>query len=422
MPLDNTTLDDSTQSIERAETANGAEHGTSESPMITVRHLTKIYTPHDEQARRWPRRGTPENGQRPAVDQVSFDVQCGELFVIMGLSGSGKSTVLRMLNRLVEPTAGAVHVDDTEISSTTPRNLRCIRNSTINMVFQHFAIFPHRTVLENAAYGLLVSGVNVKERTARARAALERVGLGDWSDALPSALSGGMRQRVGLARALATDAEVLLMDEPFSALDPLIRRDMQDLLLGLQQQLHKTIVFVTHDLNEAMRLGDRIMVMRDGQAVQVGTGPEILSCPADDYVADFVSDVDRSRVVTAETVMREPLITIDPDHTPTDGLAKIANVEAHGAYVVNGDGDLVGAISVERLASATRRGATSLEGLDLTEFKTVERGTRLMDLFPLVGTCSVPLGVVDESGRLVGVISQAVLLNALAGEGSNSNA
>ncbi|MFI7067478.1 glycine betaine/L-proline ABC transporter ATP-binding protein [Kribbella sp. NPDC050124] len=391
--------------------------------MISVRELTKIYIPPGEKkAKRWLRRAASADERRPAADQVSFDVKRGELFVIMGLSGSGKSTVLRMLNRLVEPTSGAVEVDGTDLVSAAPRDLRRIRNSTINMVFQHFAIFPHRTVLENAAYGLQVRGVDVKERTARATAALERVGLGDWSHVLPSSLSGGMRQRVGLARALATDAEVLLMDEPYSALDPLIRRDMQDLLLELQEQLRKTIVFVTHDLNEAMRLGDRIMVMRDGKVIQVGTGSEILSCPADDYVADFVSDVDRSRVVTAETVMQEPLITVGPDHHPADALEKVANAEAHGAYVVTGDGTLVGAISVERLATATKSGVTSLQGLDLTEFKTVEEGTRLMDLMPLVGTCSVPLGVVDKSRRLIGVIPRAALLKALAHEGSTSHA
>jgi glycine betaine/proline transport system ATP-binding protein len=338
--------------------------------MIEARDLTKVY--ETERGRTWGRRKSRDTGRRPAVDSVSFDVGRGELFVIMGLSGSGKSTLLRMLNRLVEPTAGTVTVDGVEISSAAPRELRRLRNNTLNMVFQHFAIFPHRTLLENVAYGLQIRGVPTAERVERATWALNRVGLKEWGHEFPSALSGGMRQRVGLARALATDAEVLLMDEPFSALDPLIRRDMQDLLLDLQSQLKKTIVFVTHDLNEAMRLGERIMVMRDGKLIQLGTGSDILSNPADDYVADFVSDVDRSRVVTAERVMREP--------------------------------------------------AMSLRSQDLTNFATVERNTRLMDIFPLVGQDGTPVCVLDDSGRLVGQISSTNLVQALAAERSARNA
>lgn len=340
----------------------------SPSSMIEARDLTKIY--QADGGRSWGRRRAPDPGRGPAVDSVSFGVARGELFVVMGLSGSGKSTLLRMLNRLVEPTAGTVTVDGVEISSAAPRELRRLRNNTINMVFQHFAIFPHRTLMENVGYGLQVRGVPAAERVERATWALNRVGLADWGHELPSALSGGMRQRVGLARALATDAEVLLMDEPFSALDPLIRRDMQDLLLDLQSQLRKTIVFVTHDLNEAMRLGDRIMVMRDGRLVQIGTGSDILSDPADDYVADFVSDVDRSRVVTAERVMREPVVTVAPDGAPARNVA------------------------------------------------TVGTDTRLVDIFPLVGASGAPVCVLDDSGRPVGEISSTTLVQALAGERS----
>ncbi|MFI7067996.1 betaine/proline/choline family ABC transporter ATP-binding protein [Kribbella sp. NPDC050124] len=342
----------------------------SPTPMIEARGLTKVY--QAERERSWRRRKPSDTGRRPAVDSVSFDVARGELFVIMGLSGSGKSTLLRMLNRLVEPTAGTVTVDGVEISSAAPGELRRLRNNTLNMVFQHFAIFPHRTLVENVGYGLQIRGIAAGERAERANWALSRVGLKEWGHELPSALSGGMRQRVGLARALATDAEVLLMDEPFSALDPLIRRDMQDLLLDLQSQLKKTIVFVTHDLNEAMRLGERIMVMRDGKLIQLGTGSEILSNPADDYVADFVSDVDRSRVVTAERVMCEP--------------------------------------------------SSSLRGLDLANFATVERNTRLMDIFPLVGEDGTPVCVLDDSGRLVGEISSTALLQALTTDRSVSHA
>jgi glycine betaine/proline transport system ATP-binding protein len=392
----------------------------SPTTMIEARDLTKVY--QTDRERTWGRRKSRDTGRRPAVDSVSFEVARGELFVVMGLSGSGKSTLLRMLNRLVEPTAGTVTVDGVEISSAAPRELRRLRNNTLNMVFQHFAIFPHRTLLENVAYGLQVRGVPARERVERATWALNRVGLGDWGDELPSALSGGMRQRVGLARALATDAEVLLMDEPFSALDPLIRRDMQDLLLDLQSQLHKTIVFVTHDLNEAMRLGERIMVMRDGKLIQIGTGSDILSNPADDYVADFVSDVDRSRVVTAERVMREPAITLGPDCQPADALRRVTTAQATSAYVVTQEGELVGAISAQHLARLADAQARSLGGLDLTNFAAVERNTRLMDIFPLVGVDSTPVCVLDDSGRLVGEISSTAVLQALAAERSARNA
>ncbi|MCM4083837.1 ATP-binding cassette domain-containing protein [Paractinoplanes hotanensis] len=226
-----------------------------------------------------------------AADDVNFTVPRGEVFVVMGLSGSGKSTVLRMLNRLIEPTAGKISVDGRPVRDMEGAALRGLRNRTIGMVFQHFGLFEHRSVRENAAYGLRVRKVSKTEQLARADAALEQVGLRDRGDARPSELSGGQRQRVGLARALATEPEVLLMDEPFSALDPLIRREMQELLISLQAEQRRTIVFVTHDLVEALRLGTRIMIMRDGRVVQSGTGEEILAAPADDYVAAFVADL-----------------------------------------------------------------------------------------------------------------------------------
>jgi glycine betaine/proline transport system ATP-binding protein len=259
-----------------------------------------------------------------------------------------------------------------------------------------------------------VRGTPKEEREKQARWALGTVGLGDWTDSFPSALSGGMRQRVGLARALATDADVLLMDEPFSALDPLIRRDMQDLLLNLQSELKKTIVFVTHDLNEAMRLGDRIMVMRDGAIVQLGTGPEILTEPADDYVAEFVSDVDRSRVVTAESVMRAPLVTACVDESPADVLRRLENAEALAVYVLDQENRVLGVAHDHRLAEAVRANRTDLDGLLGGEFETVPDSTVLNDLFELVGRHAVPLGVVDDNRRLVGVIPRAALLSALA--------
>ncbi|MEU0072681.1 glycine betaine/L-proline ABC transporter ATP-binding protein [Streptomyces sp. NPDC006332] len=297
------------------------------------------------------------DGATAAVIDASFTVEPGEIFVVMGLSGSGKSTLLRMLNGLLEPTAGHVRFDDQDLTTLSDRALREVRAHKISMVFQHFALFPHRSVLENAAYGLAVQGVARREREERAAEALALCGLAGWEKSWPDELSGGMQQRVGLARALATDADLLLMDESFSALDPLIRRDMQDQLLQLQKSLRKTIVFITHDLNEAMRLGDRIAVMRDGRIVQIGTAEDILVRPADDYVASFTKDVDRSRVLTASSVMDTSVSGGSPGcscetATADTSFAELCAISArlpHRVSVVDKDNQVIGVVPKERL-------------------------------------------------------------------------
>ncbi len=297
------------------------------------------------------------DGTTAAVIDASFTVEPGEIFVVMGLSGSGKSTLLRMLNGLLEPTSGRVVFDGQDLTALKDREMREVRSRKVSMVFQHFALFPHRSVLENAAYGLEVQGVPRAERHERATEALVLAGLAGWEKSWPDELSGGMQQRVGLARALATDADLLLMDESFSALDPLIRRDMQDQLIELQKKLKKTIVFITHDLNEAMRLGDRIAVMRDGRIVQIGTAEDILVRPANDYVASFTQDVDRSRVLTAASVMDpDPhgdeadchCETARPDSSFGELCAISARV-AHPVAVVDRKGKLVGVVPRQRL-------------------------------------------------------------------------
>ncbi|MER5214895.1 betaine/proline/choline family ABC transporter ATP-binding protein [Streptomyces sp. NPDC002838] len=349
-----------------------------------------------------------------AVHDVAFTVGRGELFVVMGLSGSGKSTLLRMVNRLVEPTSGTLRIDGADVTGMDADELRELRNRRISMVFQHFALFPHRSVRENAAYGLRIRGVTAKERLERADAALHQVGLGSHGDARPDALSGGMRQRVGLARALATDADILLMDEPFSALDPLIKRNMQDLLLELQAEHRRTVVFVTHDLNEAMRIGSRIMVMKDGVVVQCGTGPEIVSAPADDYVSDFVSDVDRSRVLTASAVMRPALLTAHVGEAPAEVLERLANAEAIGVFIVDGDGLLLGVARDQDLADALRDGEPDLTGRVGDAYHSVRPDRPLADFLHLAGQGIVPVAVVDTAGRLLGVAPKAAILSALA--------
>jgi glycine betaine/proline transport system ATP-binding protein len=349
------------------------------------------------------------------VHDVSFTVDPGELFVVMGLSGSGKSTLVRLLNRLVEPSGGSIEIEGRELSGLDDKELRELRNRRMSMVFQHFALLPHRTVLQNAGYGLQIRGVREQERLERARWALDQVGLGDRGDAFPGELSGGMKQRVGLARALASDTDVLLMDEPFSALDPLIRRDMQALLIRLQKDLRKTIVFITHDLNEAMRLGDRILLLKDGGLVQLGTGPEILAAPADDYVADFVSDVDRTRVLTAEDVLREPRIVVRPDDRPAEVLGRLGGAEATAAYVVDDDQRILGVVHDQWLAYAASTGADAIGRTGLGDgFVTTRPDAPLIVIVGRLGRHAVPMAVVDEQQRLLGVVPRAAVLASLS--------
>ena len=350
-----------------------------------------------------------------AVRGISFEIFSGELFVIMGLSGSGKSTVIRLLNRLIEPTRGSIELDGRDINALSRRELRQVRNQRLSMVFQHFAIFPHRSVRENIAYGLHVRRAGAEEQRERANRALQQVGLSGWEHAYPAELSGGMKQRVGLARALATDAEVMLMDEPFSALDPVTRRDMQDLLISLYREFGRTIVFVTHDLNEAMRVGQRVMIMREGAIVQIGTGAQILSSPSDDYISNFISDVDRTRVLTAQDVMRpESLVTRLAD-VPHEVLGRLAPGKAKALYVVE-NGLIVGLVSIEALRSAAERGVARVaDTLTDVPYKTTSPATPLVDLCVLVRDSDVPLAVVDTHGSFLGTIDAVEVLAAIGG-------
>lgn len=340
-------------------------------------------------------------GQTVAVEDANFSVKEGEIFVVMGLSGSGKSTLVRMINRLIEPTSGRIEIDGRELTAMSRRELTALRREQMAMVFQHFALFPHRTVAENAQFGLKIRGLGRTERARKAQAALDQVGLGSHADSYPRELSGGMQQRVGLARALASDANILLMDEPFSALDPLIRRDMQQELLQLETDSPRTIVFISHDLYEALILGDRIAIMRDGKIIQIGTGEEIVANPADDYVAAFTQDIDRSRVFTAGTVMSEAK-TFKQDSIDLKEARELMRAgRLRGAYVVDTDGKPVGMISQRLLG---RHGIEAKpEDVMLRAYPQCSADDMLVNIYSLCAK-GLPIAVVDEAGRLQGVL------------------
>lgn len=348
-----------------------------------------------------------------AVIDATFEVKTGEIFVVMGLSGSGKSTLIRMLNGLLEATSGTVTVGGESIADVSPRKLREIRREHLSMVFQHFALLPHRSVLDNVAYGLEIQGVPHAERIERAMETINIVGLDGWADSLPEALSGGMKQRVGLARALTADTDVLLMDEAFSALDPLIRREMQEQLLELQSTLGKTIIFITHDLNEAMFLGDRIAVMRDGRIVQIGTPEDILTDPANDYVAQFVQDVDRSRVLTASSVMEPARAVTAITAGPRGALRIMRDLQTSAVFVVGRDRVLAGAAFDNDVLRQVRTSDNDLVKVVDTTVTAVTPDTLLVDLVEFAVESPLPIAVVDDRRRLLGVIPRVTLLASL---------
>ncbi|WP_313137626.1 quaternary amine ABC transporter ATP-binding protein [Paracoccus jeotgali] len=393
-------------------------------PKLSVRNLYKIFGKQHTAAMQMLRDGATKadildrTGATVGVQDASFDVHEGEIFVVMGLSGSGKSTLVRTLNGLIPPSSGTIRIDGEDIAGASRSDLRRIRREKIAMVFQHFALFPHWTIAENVAYGLKVRGVPAAERRVRALEVLEKVGLAPWADSLPSDLSGGMQQRVGLARGLAADPDILLMDEPFGALDPLIRRDMQTELISLQKELKKTIIFITHDLNEALLLGNRIAIMKDGEIVQIGTAQEIVTSPADDYVAAFVADIDRGRVFTVDDVSGEP-ITIQLRATPVaEALRLMEEHGSHALYVLDGE-RVAGVVTYRDLASSEMDSSTpspTISNTLITEFPTTNADTQLHELYGAAGE-GLPIAVTDDRDRLVGVVDPHELLSHLwAGE------
>ncbi|EST53747.1 glycine/betaine ABC transporter ATP-binding protein [Brevibacillus panacihumi W25] len=389
-------------------------------PKIQVEKLTKIFGRQPQRALQALQQGKgkqeihKETGLTVGVNQASFEVQAGEIFVIMGLSGSGKSTLVRLLNRLIEPTDGHILIDGQDIVKMNTEELQEVRRKKLGMVFQKFALFPHRTVLENAAYGLEVQKVPKAEREKKAKESLALVGLAGWENSFPDQLSGGMQQRVGLARALANDPDVLLMDEAFSALDPLIRKDMQDELLELQSTMQKTIIFITHDLDEALKIGDRIALMKDGAVVQIGSPEEILTNPANEYVERFVEDVDRSKILSAENVMKRAE-TITLDKGPRVALQLMRERGVSTLYVVDKRKMLLGVLTADAVNEA-KNGNLTLEEVLRKDVPTVGPQTLLNELFDLVAFSNVPVAVTEEQGRLLGVIVKGSVLGGLAGK------
>jgi len=386
---------------------------------INVRNITKIFGKQVKKASQLLSEGKTKQdilkltGTTVGVNHANFQVYDGEIFVIMGLSGSGKSTLVRMINRLIEPTFGDILIDDENVTKMNKDQLRNVRRNKISMVFQKFALLPHRTILQNTEFGLEIQGIEKEKRKQLALESLKLVGLDGYEHQYPDQLSGGMQQRVGLARALANDPDILLMDEAFSALDPLIRKDMQDELLELHSNVGKTIVFITHDLDEALRIGDRIALMKDGNIVQIGTPEEILMNPTNEYVERFVEDVDFSKVITAGHIMKRAE-TVQIDKGPRVALTLMKNLGISSIYVTDKNNRLLGAVTAQ-MAKDAAEGGIPLNEVINQNITTVAKETVLMDLFELVSTASIPVAVVDEHQHMKGIVIKGALIGALAG-------
>ncbi len=397
--------------------------GENGAPYISVRSLWKVFGKNASQVTAPENEGKDKSqiladlGAVVALQDVSFDVARGETFVVMGLSGSGKSTLVRCLIRLIEPTSGEIVVDGDDITRMTDKDLTDFRRRKIAMVFQHYGLMPHRTVLDNAAWGLETQGVDRETRYQRVKEVLELVGLGGWEDSYPRQLSGGMQQRVGLARALVVNPDILLMDEPFSGLDPLIRRQMQDELLRLQTELHKTIVFITHDLNEALKLGDRIAIMHDGAVAQIGSPEDIVLRPEDEYVGEFTQDVRLETIMTASKVMVAPKATVMGHQGPRAALHTIGASDGDAAWVVDRQEHYLGMLSISSAQKALQLGVRRIdEAWDHVEsnYLPVFPNTTFDQLIPVAMGSDYPIPVVDENNTLIGEIHRSALAEAIA--------
>ncbi|MBN1432633.1 MAG: glycine betaine/L-proline ABC transporter ATP-binding protein [Methanomicrobiaceae archaeon] len=386
---------------------------------LEVRNLVKVFGPKPEKALALLDEGKSKTEileatqQNVALNNVSFDVYEGEIFVLMGLSGCGKSTLLRCLNRLVEPTSGSILVDGDNIPEMDEEELLNFRRHRVGMVFQSFALLPHRCILDNVAFPLEIQGISQEERHEKAEKAIGLVGLAGYENSLPSELSGGMQQRVGLARALAGDNDILLMDEAFSALDPLIRREMQDELLDLQERVNKTIIFVSHDLDEALKLGDRIALMKDGCVVQVGTAEDILTNPETKYVEKFVEDVDMAKVLSAKDVMKRPEPLVSVTSGPNNALHLMEEYGISSVFAVSKHRKYEGLILVDDATEAKKKGL-GLEDIIKRDIPAVSPDTPVSEIMPLVADSAIPIPVLDDEGKIKGIIIKGSVLAALS--------
>lgn len=390
---------------------------------IEIKNLSILFGPEKSRAKKMILKGKSkqeilkETGCTVAVRNANLEIEEGEMFVIMGLSGSGKSTLLRCINRLNEPTMGEIRVNGIDITRSSDKELLQIRRKELAMVFQHFGLLPHRTVLNNVSFGLELQGVPKQEREKKALESILQVGLKGYENQRVDELSGGMQQRVGLARALANNPEVLLMDEAFSALDPLIREQMQDELLLLQEKMKRTIVFITHDLDEAIKLGDRIAIMKDGLIVQVGTPEEILTDPANDYVTRFTESVDRGRIVTASSIMlRQPIVVRVKRDGPETILRKMRERRLYALPVIGNDDQFIGEIHYKDVLNLRKEGGKDISSIIKKEVPSVLENTIVEDMLPLLSKVRQALPVVDENNRLLGVIPPSAIIIEMTGK------
>lgn len=393
--------------------------------MIRIEGLYKLFGPVPERHMGLVHEGVEKDeilartGHTLGLKDINLTIDRGEVFVIMGLSGSGKSTLIRHFNRLIDPTEGRILIDGVDVLGLSTKELERYRREKMSMVFQHFGLMPHRTVLQNVAYGLQVQGISGAVRNAKAGEWLDAVGLSGYGAQYPAQLSGGQQQRVGLARALCTDADILLMDEAFSALDPLIRNEMQDQLVELQERLHKTIIFITHDLDEALRLGDRIAILKDGEVVQVGTPQEILLRPADDYVEAFVRDVNRARALTVETVMKPPARRITAD-TIGEALLQMRKFDGERAYIIDDDG-YRGVVLRDELEQHPQEDASESIDCMVIEVPAIAPDDPLENVIPETLNSDLPLPVIDADGDLQGELSREELADVLGRTETETN-
>ncbi len=398
---------------------------TPDSRQIEVTNLWKVFGANPKAALQPEHESMSREEIRQALGvvvglrNVSFSVDRGQVFVVMGLSGSGKSTLVRCLIRLTEPTAGQVRFEGEDILAYSPKQFVEFRRSKVAMVFQHYGLLPHRNVIENVVYGLEVRGMEKQSRYRAALEAIRIVKLEGWEKNYPREMSGGMRQRVGLARALATDPDVLLMDEPFSGLDPLIRREMQDELLALQSELQKTIVFITHDMNEALKMGDVIAIMRDGEIIQMGSPEEVVTLPTDAYVTDFVRDVSRARVIPAKAIMREPAVVVYERQGPRAALYAMSQHDLDAVFLIARDFTLKGVLTADEAKDMLVRGRESLDEATILTATTTDPEVSIEEVVAMAARSEHPVAVVGGNGSLLGEIDRGTLLAGLSGTGAD---